>query len=154
MVFDIRYKEDLLLFREWFIRVLLWHCDSVFSAKPTVDTHVVTVGRHEIDVVVNCGGKRICIELKEHDIDRAVNQAINYMENLGCDIVYVALGMHIDTIMDYLRTRPDLAKRIFEHGIGIVSAPDNCIVFRAFQRRTASSKFLSLLELMKSRDNE
>jgi len=154
MVFDIRYKEDLLLFREWFVRVLLWHCDSIFSAKPVVDTHVVTVGRHEIDVVVNCRGKRICIELKEVDIARAVDQAINYLENLGCDIVYVALGMHIDTIMDYLRTNQELAKKVFEHGIGIVSAPDNCIVFRAFQRRTASTRFLSLVELMKSRESE
>ena len=144
MVFEIRYKEDLLPFENWFILVLLKHCGGsnamslwdIVNAKPRIETHVHTPDRREIDIYIVCKSKRICIELKEADFERAVNQAVGYL--------------HTHTVIDFVRSRPDIIRLVFEHGIGVVSVPDKAIVFRAYERKSASRKYMNLLELVKS----
>jgi len=158
MVYEIRYKEDLLPFENWFILVLLKHCGGsnamslwdIVNAKPRIETHVHTPDRREIDIYIVCKGKRICIELKEADFERAVNQAVGYLESGVCDISYVAINLHTHTVIDFARSRPDLIRLVFEHGIGVVSVPDKAIVFRAYERKSASRKYMNLLELVKS----
>jgi len=158
MVFDVRHREDLMLFRDWFVDVLLEHCvETVWhleKVKPRIDTHVVNLDRREMDVVVTCGGKRVCIELKDMGFDRAVHQAIGYLESGACDVAYVALNCGVHTIMELVRTKPELVRAALERGIGIVAARDGVLVFRAFQRRGAARRYANLFELVKQRGSD
>ena len=149
MVFEIRFEEDLLVLRDWMISVLFWHCRDILETKPKIDTHIYMPNKREIDVVINCKGKRICIELKRMDIFKAVDQAIGYLESDYCDVAYIALNWDVDVIIDFFRRNLELAKKVFEHGIGVISARNNIIVFRAFEKTSASRKFLNLLELIR-----
>ena len=158
MVCELRFREDLLPFREWFVAVLLSHCvESVWDlgkVRPRIDTHMWTADRKEIDLAVACRGKRICIELKEADFEKAVRQAIGYLESGACDLAYIAIDYHVHNVLDLARTRPELMKKVFEHGIGIVAARDGVVVFRAFTRKDASRKYANLLELVKNMDGD
>jgi len=154
MVFDVRHREDLMLFRDWFVAVLLEHCvESVWhfeKVRPRIDTHVVNLDRREIDVVVTCGMKRICIELKDIGFERAVQQAVGYLESGACDVAYVALNCGVHTIMELVRTKPELVKQALDHGVGIVAARDGILVFRAFQRKSAARRYANLFDLVKN----
>ena len=155
---EIRYKEDLLPFDDWFVIVLLKHCGGssaaslwdIVNARPRIENHVHTVDRREIDVYVVCRGKRICIELKDADLDKAVHQAVGYLESGFCDVAYAAINLRTYALIDAVRSKPSIFRTVFEHGIGIVSIPDKAIVIRAYERRSASKKFSNLLELAKS----
>lgn len=152
-MFDVRHREDLILFRDWFVAVLLEHCvESVRDfekVRPRIDTHVVNLDRREMDVVITCRRKRICIELKDLGFDRAVHQAIGYLESGACDVAYVALNCGVYTIMELVRTKPELVRMALERGVGIVAARDGVLVFKAFQRRSAARRYANLFELIK-----
>jgi len=150
-MYELRFREDLLPFKDWFVVILKEHCvESVWDVekvRPRIDSHVVTIDRHEIDVVITCRGKRVCIELKEVGFEKAVHQAIGYLQSGSCNLAYVAIDVHVHSILDYVRTKPDLMRKVFENGIGIVSVADNVVLFRAFERKSASRKYANLLEL-------
>jgi len=154
MVFDVRHREDLILFRDWFVAILLEHCvESVWDlekVRPRIDTHVVNLDRREMDVVITCGKKKICIELKDIGFDRAVHQAIGYLESGVCDVAYVALNCGVYTILEIVRTKPELVKKAIDHGVGVVAAREGILVFRAFQRRNAARRYANLFELVKN----
>jgi len=153
LVCELRFREDFLLFRDWFLAILMEHCLEalwdVERVKPRIDMHVTTLDRREIDVVVSCRGRRICIELKEANMEKAIKQAIGYLDSGSCDYAYVAIDAHVYTVLDYVRTKPELIKEAINRGIGIVAARDKVIVFRAFKRKDAARKYANLLELVK-----
>ena len=157
MVYEVKFREDLLPFKEWFVAVLLNHCvESVWDfrkVRPRIDTHLWTADRKEIDLVITCRGKKICIELKEADFEKAVHQAIGYIESRVCNLAYIAINYHVYNILDLVRTKPDLMRKVFEYGIGIVATLDGVVVFRAFEKKTASRKYANLLELVENIDS-
>jgi len=152
MVFEVRFREDLLLFRDWLVELITTHCiESVWGVekvRPRIDTHIALLNRREIDVVISCGGKRICIELKESDLQKAVEQAIGYIESGACDLAYIAIDLSVGGILDYARRRPDLFEKMFDHGIGLISARNGVTVFRAFHRKDASRRYTNVINLL------
>ena len=156
MAMEIVHVEETLMFREWMLRIMLLHCCGdagatlfgLAKSKPKISLRERTINRREIDVVISCRGKRICVELKRSDIYRAIDQAVGYLDSGACDYAYVAIDLAIDTILDILRTSYSLAEKVFRNGIGIASTYSNAIVFRAFKRKDASSKYLTLMEFL------
>jgi len=154
MSMTIRNKEDLLLFSKWFKELLAYHFPSrwPFNLNVKVETHIVTANKLEVDVLVRDlkdSRKVIAIELKESDIDKAIQQALKRKEVFN--YVYVAINLPTASILAELRRHPEA----LENGIGFISTYDDCIVIRAYSHKKKESKrYLNLLELVKTIEKE
>lgn len=129
----VRFREDLLLFSKWFRRLLWSHFSDRWSLKfpIIVDTHVVSLNRVEVDVLVSDTARKkiVAIELKKDNYAKAIQQAIKRKELF--DYVYVVLDLPTSSILSVLRSYSEA----LEHGVGFISAEDEAIVIKAYNRR-------------------
>jgi len=146
MGLTIKYREDLVLLPSWLLEIVKLHCSKGFLSLEYpiyIRNHVRDVHSNlELDLVITCGKKRIVVELKEADLAKVVEQ-IGRRKLLG-DYAYIALNLRVHDIIGALRNY----SKLLEHGIGIVSTRDNCIVIRAYSPRKISEarRYLELLE--------
>jgi len=139
MSFTIRYKEDLLLFRDWFRELIRLHfSESSFWAGVKypieVRSHVRMLDNTEVDLMISNGKVVVIVELKECDIQKAIEQALE--RRRFADYIYVSLDLHTYTILKMLRNYDQALKA----GIGFISAKDECIVIRAYPQRRQRCK--------------
>ena len=142
----IRFAEDLLLFSGWFRKLLQLHFSDNWDIRfpISVEMHVVPLNRVEVDVVVRSNSKVIAIELKESDYTKVIEQAIKRRDLF--DYVYVTLNLSTHTILGILRNY----KEALEHGIGFISASDDCIVIKAYDKRHKheSKRYTKILDFL------
>jgi len=154
-VIEVRYREDLLLFSNWFKELLRKHFGGQFGFhlefKPPVkvSTHVRTVHNMEVDVVVTNGSKTIGIELKEVDHDKAIRQAVKRRREF--DYFYIVLDLSVSTILSVLRNHPEALKE----GIGFISAQDNCIVIQSYKiHKREGKRYLEILRFIENKQQD
>ena len=148
----IRFHEDLLLFSEWFREVLRLHFSDDWNIQLPLEikTHVISLNNVEIDVIIkNSNGKTVVIELKERDYVKAIKQAIKRRELF--DYVYVAINLPTHIILGILRKH----REALEYGVGFISASDDCIIIRAYDKRHKyeSKKYMKILDLILGEEN-
>ena len=146
------HGEDMGLYAKWFRDLIHYHCGF---RKPSISDYLAIrqharMGGHEVDLFVKCRSgkgrlKTILIEFKELDVPTVVNQAL---ERRGlANYVYIAVDMSVPDILGYFKSRNDLAKILFDNGIGVISMEDNLILVRAYSRgkEVFSSHYTNIL---------
>jgi len=154
MGFILKYQEDLSLVPRWIKVLISRHCSNSIAWPGYPDRKPVEIATHrykggyEIDAVIYCEGKTIGIELKETDLSKALQQAIERRKLF--DYFYIAIDLHVSTIMLMLRSY----KEFLGHGIGIVSTRDNAVIIYSYSKGhlAESKRYTDLLDYMGGKD--
>lgn len=135
----ICHVEELALLPRWLKQIVSHHCSSSYSEPNKHPIEIVlrsNVQGFEVDMIVTCksGSRtvRIGFELKTWSgIDKAASQAVE--RRALFHYFYIVVDLSVMSILGILKGR-SWGEEVLRHGIGFVSASDNCIVIKSYSK--------------------